>query len=355
MKGIFRILTISFALLLTGCGGGSGGSGDSGGSTACPTITLAKGFSLSPQGFPMDYNRLPEFFTEIKGLGDSAVMWNGSWRDDAINGSDAGAIPAAAKLVLDNASSYCYTPVVVFGWRSGATLYIRVPSNPTNNWTNTEARLLFKDMLVSFATSNRPPYIFLGNENDFYYEQNQADYENWLSFYNQAYDAIKAASPSTLVGPVFNYEHIAGVGVLNGWTTDYWQALDSHNINKVDIVGITVYPFLSYASAKSVPVNYLNSLFSRIGSKPVAITETGWPAENLGGLNPLWNTSEQEQIDYISSLFSAMTGKDVRFVNWLFLHAMQNDGSTGWKLFGSVSLRNSSGGKRSAYDVWAAR
>ena len=341
----------SIPLYLVSCGGGGG--------TSSSGPSYLRGFGLSPQGFPLpvDPGRWAAFYMEVGGMGRGAAMWNGAWRDDLAGGTDAGTVPAAGSSLMAASATYGFTPVFVFGWRSGTTLYLNVPDNSANDWRNPQARSLFNSMLVEFAATYRPPYLFLGNENDFYFEQDNVDYLNWLSFYNSAYDNVKAASPSTLVGPVFNFEHIAGSGALNGWTTPRWGALTLHDANRMDIIGVTVYPWLNYAFASSVPSEYLAPLFSRIGTKPVAVTETGWPAENLGGLNPPWNTSPQEQVDYIPRFFSAIEGKDVRLVNWTFLHFMVDDGthSPGWKLFGSVSLYDNSAVRRAAYPAWISR
>lgn len=317
-------------------------------STPAP-VRVVKGFGISPQGFPTDYSRIPDFYSEVGGMAGGGAMWNGLWKENG-----AGTVPQAATSLLKASDTCEFTPVFVFGWRSGTTLFLDVPADATNCWSNAAARALFQGMLEDFAATYRPPYLFLGNESDSYYQQNAADYANWISFYNSAYDAIKSVSPGTMVGPVFNFEHMSGAGALNGWTASYWGALESHDLARVDIVGVTVYPFLNYASPGSVPDGYLDPLISRIGSKPIAITETGWPAENLGALDPPWETTPQAQVAYISRLEAMLQGKDVRVVNWLFLHAMQDTGgrSTEWKLFGSVSLRDGSGYKRPAYDAW---
>lgn len=345
----FPAAVLLMAAVLGSCGGG--------GSSPAASSVPVRGVSLSPQGFPADYSRLPDFFTEIRGIGNAAVMWNGAWRDNGVSGVGSGTVPAAAALVADGAATYAYTPVTVFGWRSGTTLYVQVPSNPVNDWTNDNACSLYRSMLVSFVAARNPPYVFLGNENDFYFEQDNVDYANWLSCYNSAYDAIKAASPGTMAGPVFNFEHLAGSGALNGWTTSHWGALTGHDLGKVDVVGMTLYPFFQHDNAANVPATYMDNLFSRIGGKPVVVTETGWPAENLGGLNPPWSTSPAQQVEYVDR-FAAMTaGKDVRLSNWTFLHQMQDDGShsTEWKLFGSVSLRDNTAIARPAYAAWFTR
>lgn len=318
---------------------------------ACNLSGTLRGLALSPQGFPQTYDKFPEFFEEVASFNGISLKWNGAWRDDAEDGSDAGTIPLAANALTENASQHCYQPVYVFGWRAGSTLYIKVPSNDTNNWTNQDARNLYISMLVSFASTNKPPYVFLGNESNFYYEQDPADYDNWLNVYNDAYDAIKAVSPSTMVGPIFNFEHLAGQGQLNGWNTSHWDALENHDFEKVDIVGITTYPFLHYANPANIPASYLDPLMDRLNDTPIAITETGWPAENLDNFNPQWTTSTEAQVEYITRYNNMVSGKDVRFHQWLFLHAMSSTGLE-WQIFGSVSLRNPSGAKYPAYNLW---
>lgn len=352
LSAILAVVVTVLLLLAAASGCGRQGDGDDTDGDAAPEpVLLVKGFGISPQGFPADYSRIPDFYSEVGGMTGGGVMWNGLWQE-----SGAGTVPQAAAGLMKAADTYKFAPVVVFGWRSGTTLFLDVPADATNSWSNAAARGLFQGMLEDFAADCKPPYLFLGNESDSYYEQNAADYANWISFYNGAYDAIKSVSPETLVGPVFNFEHMAGLGALNGWTATYWGALESHDLSRVDIVGVTVYPFLNYGSPGSVPDTYLDPLVARIGSKPIAVTETGWPAENLGSLDPPWDTSAQAQVTYVSRLDAMLEGKDVRMVNWLFLYAMQDSGasSTDWKLFGSVSLRDGSGNKRPAYDAWSS-
>lgn len=321
---------------------------------SCKVPTQAHGFSYSPREFPVTDKYSVEFFEDIERFKDSSVVWKGSWRDDKIDGSDAGMTPERATKLADSAVQYCFVPVPVFEFRSGTTNYIQIPELTVNKWSNVQAQSKFVAMLVDYVTKYRPPYVFLGNENDFYYESNPADYAHWIITYNRAYDAIKEVSEGTLVGPVFSYEHISGQGLLNGWNGELWEALDQHDRDKIDVVGVTVYPFYNFVNPEDVSSTYLNQLVTKIGSKPIVITETGWPAHNNGNLNPQWITTEEAQVTYVKRLQKMTSGKTIPVVNWLYYNGMKDDGtqSEEWKTFGSISIRDDFGIPYQVYNPW---
>lgn len=325
-----------------------GGNGDG------QPLEVVKGFGLSPQGFPLDYGKLPDFYAEVAIIPQGGVLWSGLWREDVAEGSDAGEVPSSLASVLQASAAEGITPMAVVGWRSDDRVRLGVPSNPNNDWSNAEAKQLFLDMIRDLARQYRPPFVFLGNENDLYYEQAPEDYPNWVRFYDRAYDAIKSISPETRVGPVFSHEHLAGTGAFAGWTRPHWGALEAHDLDRVDVLGLTLYPWLSVPTPEAVPDDYLDALTSRIGAVPLAILETGWPAEDLGGLDPDWETSASAQVRYVERLPSVLDGISVVVLDWLFLHEMRNPGDSpiDWQLYGSVSLRNDRGEKRAVYDSW---
>jgi hypothetical protein len=310
--------------------------------------------ALSPAGFPADFSQLNAFLDEVAGFGRGAVMWNGAWRDDVVNGSDAGTVPVAARLVAENsAAGTRFAPIAVFGWRSGQTLFIRISTNPVNDWSNADARVAFRDAVRSYASTHRPALLFLGNESDFYVEQDPADYQRWVAAYNDAYDAIKAVSPQTRVGPVFNVEHMMGLGTFSGWTTPQHEAYTLHDASRIDVVGLTLYPYLGRASPSDVPATYLDPVFSLIGSKPVAITETGWPAHS-SGTAVAWQTGETQQVAFLNRLGEMLANRSVLLVNWLFLNPMSGGDQDVLATFGAVSLRNSVGARMPIYDAFVA-
>jgi hypothetical protein len=61
-----------------------------------------------------------------------------------VDGTNAGQLPVAAGVLGDAAQGGTrFAPVAVFGWRSGETVYLRVPGNPTNDWSNVAAAAAF--------------------------------------------------------------------------------------------------------------------------------------------------------------------------------------------------------------------
>lgn len=318
-----------------------------------PTFLASdRGFSLSPQGFPTDFSQIGAFFSEVQGLGRASIQANMLWRDDAAGGADAGEVPEVAQVVAAQDDLRDVTLSIVFGWRTGDDVRLAVPENTTNDWTNAEATQHFADMAASFARDNEVEYLFLGNETDFYAEQNPEDYARWVAAYRTIRQEIKLRSPETLVGTVFNAEHMMGTGVFSGWTSPVFDAWSLHDASTIDVVGLTVYPYLGAQRPADVPPDYLAPLTELFGDKPIVVTETGWPA-NGGGSPTAWNTGEQEQLDFLPKLTAMLAGKDVRAVNWLFLYPLTHGAPDEvLRTFGSVSARREDGEKRLMYDAW---
>ena len=323
-----------------------------------PEVTRAvKGVALSPAGFPETFDEFPAFIQEASSLPDAGVMWNGPWRDDVLEGSDAGQLPEAARVIAMQAEPHGYSPILVFGWRGPEQPHIRIPDNPVNHWGNEDAAALYVDVVANMASEHSPPFLFLGNESDLYFDQDPEDYQRWVEVYETAYSRIKEVSPETRVGPIFQYERMAGIGALAAQTTESWGALTAHDLDRVDMVGITLYPFFAHETPAAVPDDYLDPLASRIGDTPIAITETGWPAETPEGFQPPWEASETHQVTFLATLERVLSGKEVPLVTWVWLHppaAPTGGGLTPleWNIFSSLSLRRASGEKRPVYAAW---
>jgi hypothetical protein len=279
---VIRVLALAFTSPMGGCE--SSGPTDSPDETGAHTI---KGLALSPRGFPDSFAELLAFFAEASALPEAGVFWNGAWRDDVEKGTDAGTPPGAALLTLQQATGYGYEPILVFGWRSGAGPHIRIPSNPLNSWANEEAAALYVSVVAGLAAAYKPPFVFLGNESSVYFKDDPEDYGRWIAVYGEAYDAIKAASPETLVGPIFQYGRTAGIGVLAGLSQPEWGAVTAHDFSRVDVLGLTVYPFFAHATPEAIPATYLDSLLPFMGNTPLRSRRRGGrPSWRRGSSRP---------------------------------------------------------------------
>ena len=316
------------------------------------TFTGKLGYAVSPLGHTADFSQFAEFLEEVANTCNGGIVFgNGAWRNSV---ATSGLIPNLQKTVsLLQPESFAYTDMINFAWRSGENLLLNVPEDPTNNWTNDSMKELFLDMLINAADSLQPTYMFIGNETSRYYELDSVDFKNWVEFYNEAYDSIKIHAPNTQVGTVFNYEHLAGTGALTGFTNPHWGAFNAHDKSKIDVLGLTVYPFFHDTLASDIPLTYLDPIFSRWGDKAISITETGWPADSLIGS---WKSSPEQQVDFVDRLFEIIEGHNVESVNWLFLHyLLDNTGSDAEKIFKSVSLRDIEGNDQPALARWLSK
>ncbi len=331
-------------LLLLGAGCDTSGPEDGGpvGTPGTPTIfqNIERGYALSPRGFPEDFSQIEDFFDEVQALGRASVQANTLWRDDATGG----AIPAVAQVVAAQDALRDVQLVVIFGW------------NEEDDWSNPETVQAFARMAASYAAAHKPDYLFLGNETDFDAERDPAAYAEWTAAYRTIRQEIKLRNPGTLVGTVFNVEHLMGTGRFSGWTNPVPEAWTAHQPGTIDVVGLTVYPFLGTETVAQVPDTYLNPLFDLIGNKPIVVTETGWPADSFNGTSdgPVpWTPGEAAQVQFTTKLKTMLAGRDVRVVNWLFLYPLASGASPEIiRTFGSISAYDRSFSRRPLYDAW---
>jgi hypothetical protein len=260
-----------------------------------PTLT----FGLSPIGFPSDMSGLLAWFEAVARVPRAGVYGPALWRDSL---ATAGKVPQLAAVVATEATKLKLQPVVVLGWHADGnppTPVLSSPSSPVNNWTNAETRQLFQQAAVAYAAQFKPELLFLGSETDWYAVANPADYKNWVDVYQATRAAVKAASPETRVGTCFQFERISGTGTLTGFNTPAWQALTEHDLSTLDIVGVTNYPMFSTKQSSGVAANYLEPLTQRLpAGVPIAVLESGWPAECGLQKGCPWEAGPMHQLTY---------------------------------------------------------
>ena len=97
-------------------------------------------------------------------------------------------------------------------------------------------------------------------------------------------------------------------------------------IQHVDVVGVSVYPYIFFDHAErgdpaNLPANWLSQISALAGGKPVAIAETGWAAEDLTipafGVDIASDAAKQDA--YLDALFTAADSLDAEFIVWFSL------------------------------------
>lgn len=94
-------------------------------------------------------------------------------------------------------------------------------------------------------------------------------------------------------------------------------------IAPLDWLGVSVYPYLFFEHADkgnpaNLPSNWLSQAVDLAGGRPVAITETGWAAEDL--VVPAFSlnvpSDAEKQQSYVTELFRAAAEIDARLITW---------------------------------------
>jgi hypothetical protein len=323
MKGYLIAILLLSGLFLTGCKAQQ--------PTPVAEVGMLKGVSFSPTTF--DGPGISDFFTKVKD-GMDIVSWHGDWND--ITKGDG-----APKLILDSASKYGYTPIIVVQHFTQATGELLRPLDPTN-------RASYIASIQDLAAKYKPQYLGMGIEINILAEYSMGNFNDFVDLFNDAYDSIKSVSPNTQVFTIFELEHLKGLrGGLFGGKNDpsqaQWDLLAQ--FNKIDLIALSVYPGIIYSTPAEIPDNYISEVLEHT-DKPIAITESGWFREAPTGWSP---STEASQIEFINRMFAILPDPEPKFIVWSFLYDQGTD-----PIFGMMGLLTSTQQTSAAWEAWKA-
>ncbi len=283
---------------------------------------------FTPRNFPNssedDYR---DFIEEIPELGEFFGVYT-AWDDPLLENQIqlAGQMKGVTPLVI---AGFDYTAV-------GAGYF------------NTHHDAIIAELL-KIAGDYHLEYLGFGGEvNRLASEKSGAVYREFIQLYQDVYDALKNAYPDLKVFTVFQYDTMTGHAYLSGLNlTNQWASLEAFQ-GRLDLAVFTVYPFLEYQQVSDIPENYFDELKKYV-NEPVAISETGWPSENVvvKGQTLIYG-SEDMQVDYLNWMVGQCRDIHADILMYSFLYDIHSE----TVLFNTIGLKNKDGSPKMIFNQW---
>ncbi len=291
--------------------------------------TFVAGVSLSPKSYQQ--TDFTTFFEKAAEAG-KIISWAGDW-------NYLGATDKAPQVIAELASVYSYIPLIEAQFFNQSSGQLLRPLNDT-------IKQNYRDSAIQFADKYKPKYLAFGIEVNILYDKSPTDFENFVEFYSEVYDAVKDVSQATNVFTIFQLERIKGLnGGLYGGENDpsktEWFLLDK--FPKSDLIAFTTYPSLIFKNVSEIPRDYYSEINAHT-AKPIAFTEMGWhtaPAP-IG-----WEGSEEKQADFVRLFFNYTEDLNKEIVVWSFLFD-QNVTAP----FNSMGFFSADGIPKSGWNTW---
>lgn len=226
----------------------------------------------------------------------------------------------------------------------------RILRNPfSDTFSDERIRNAYKNMAVRVAKDFKPVYLCLGVEVSAYYHENPADYEHFISLYNETYSRVKAVSPETIVFPTFHYEEFLGVLPWHSHDPD-WELIQKF---KMDAFAISTYPYMVY-SIEEIPKDYYTQIKNHTGL-PLIIAESGFATACCGITIKDLHGSEEAQEDFV--LFLLENSKEMNTLLWCYWSLYDYEplswaGTDKNDVFNSIGLLYADGTPKPAFYIW---
>jgi hypothetical protein len=173
-------------------------------------------------------------------------------------------------------------------------------------------------------------------------EISEAAFLDFVYAYQEIHDLVKEISPDTKVFTIYQLEYLKGAAYLSGREFDpQWDTLD-YFAGKLDLLGLTIYPFLEYQSVSDIPDDYYDDVPNHI-QLPIAITEMAWLSEDV----LVVNGSEEDQVEFLLQLLEKTQAWNLEMTLYSFLYEPE-----GIDLFESAALITNDGKSKEIYSYW---
>ena len=226
----------------------------------------------------------------------------------------------------------------------------KILNNPySDKFSDEKVRRAYKNIALRVLEDFKPTYLCLGVEVSAYSHVDPADFENFVSLYNETYAAIKDISPQTIVFPTFHYEEFLGVLPWSPHTAD-WGLIQKF---RMDAFAISTYPYMSF-SLDEIPEDYYTQI-RKYTNLPVIIAESGFSSECCGKIIKDMHGSEEAQRDFLLFLLESIEEMNpLLWVYWsLYDYEPLSWGGTDKNdVFNPIGLKYADGTPKPAFFIW---
>jgi hypothetical protein len=152
-----------------------------------------------------------------------------------------------------------------------------------------------------------PAFLNIGIEVNLVQKNAPTKWESYLKLHQSVYTALKRTHPDL---PVF--VSVTGIDLLDGYT-DADAVAQRRALTALlpftDYFALSLYPYMTGYMTSTVPADMFDDLAALSGGKPMAMAETGYPAQpftiKVGGTPLTFEGSEAKQDVYMSMLLNA--------------------------------------------------
>ena len=368
LAAITLALTIT---ILAGCGGGGSGS-NTGQPQNPPPVTRAFDMGFTTWPYDATVTAVNFVYTETSARGDfiahhldGGVPWQAALDGTAYDP----AVEAEIQTRLDNtpANQRMYLAISPFNsnrdglagnWGAVPNEGLLAPWN-TRDFDSPEVIAAYTNFARDMITRFQPTYFNLGIEASELLINDLTRFDRYVTFATQVANTLRAEFPDLRL--------MISVGLKSPGSVRA-QAIEANIgplIELVDVVGISVYPYVFFDHAdkgdpRNLPTNWFSQIQTIANGKPIAVAETAWIAERLEipvfGVDVTANA--QNQADYMVELFAEAEALDAEFVVWWALvdfDALWN-GALGQdplaRIWRDTGLFDESLNPRPALDAW---
>jgi hypothetical protein len=208
--------------------------------------------------------------------------------------------------------------------RDGLSPYWAVSDNlplpnewANRSWNSDEVITAYINFAVDMIDRFQPLFFEYGTEVSELILNDPAGYADWVDFAQAVYNELKMRYPTLRL--------MTSVALKSPGSSEMQQIAANYNqvLVYTDIVGISTYPYVFYDHADrgdpaNLPSNWLTQITGFSEGKPLAISETGWIAEDLDipDFHYSESSNQTKQASFAQIMLETAEDLDMEFVIW---------------------------------------